>query len=461
MAKSSKSYTLNGAITDLQGQALEGLTVRAYDLDPKTPENPLGQPALTDAQGKYSIPFAEEDFKIGGVESGGPDVFIRVYAGEELLGESGVTKNAGKNTRIDLKVRYEAVVPEDQGWLLSGRILDLNDLGLSGIVVKVYEKSLRREHLLGQVNSDAAGYYALPFSRAQLMQPDKSSVDLFLKAAAADGTLLGQSHVLFNAPAEATIDLVIDRSDLRGTPEFQRYLNALEPLLAESQLALKDLQAEDWEFALQVTGIPAEHLRYLQVATEFFEDLNEPWRISYALLRQGLPTDFAALYNRPLADLKAAYLASLEAHIVDSPSTEAAAIILGGLKNQAAQLPLPEPETLEATALDKPFLLQSEAVQAQALPKLKQFLDQQVLRYIPLASSALRKAIAQLPLDLSAHSAQDLPNYFQKVLLPALRKQTNLREELGGIRLRQFPAGKSIAELLRLDLALLVTLGVR
>jgi hypothetical protein len=34
-------YTLTGRITNRQGKLLEGLIVRAYDQDPKTPENLL------------------------------------------------------------------------------------------------------------------------------------------------------------------------------------------------------------------------------------------------------------------------------------------------------------------------------------------------------------------------------------------------------------------------------------
>ena len=57
------------------------------------PENPLGQPSITDADGKYSITFTEEYFKIGGLESGGPDMFFRVHAGEELFKEITVRRN--------------------------------------------------------------------------------------------------------------------------------------------------------------------------------------------------------------------------------------------------------------------------------------------------------------------------------------------------------------------------------
>lgn len=87
--KDQQQYIVKGIITNQDKNPVEGLLVYAFDQDPNTPDNPLGQPAITDAAGKYTISFTEADFKIP-KESGGPDVFIRVYAGAELLGKSPV-----------------------------------------------------------------------------------------------------------------------------------------------------------------------------------------------------------------------------------------------------------------------------------------------------------------------------------------------------------------------------------
>lgn len=86
-------YNLSGCISNPKGKLLEGLAVQAYEQVPKAQPNPLGKPALTDAQGRYQITFTDKDFIIGGVPGRGPDVFIRVYEGKTLLGESGVKRN--------------------------------------------------------------------------------------------------------------------------------------------------------------------------------------------------------------------------------------------------------------------------------------------------------------------------------------------------------------------------------
>jgi hypothetical protein len=74
--RSSPKYNLSGRITNLQDEPLEGLVVRAFDQDPRTPDNPLGEEVDTNAEGHYTIRFTGADFRIGGVESSGLDVFI-------------------------------------------------------------------------------------------------------------------------------------------------------------------------------------------------------------------------------------------------------------------------------------------------------------------------------------------------------------------------------------------------
>ena len=100
------------------------MIVRAYDQDPKAPENHLGKDAVTDAEGRYESSFTENDFKVGGVESGGPDVFIRVYDGDELPGESTVKRDVEKRISIDLRVDYAEADPNKPAGRVHGVVRD-------------------------------------------------------------------------------------------------------------------------------------------------------------------------------------------------------------------------------------------------------------------------------------------------------------------------------------------------
>ena len=97
------NYFLSGEITNLKGEPLNGLTVRAYDKDPVSPDDALGS-TVTDEAGLYSIQFTTKDFQIGGFERSGPDVYINVFSGEDLLGISKIQNNSPTKITIDLKV---------------------------------------------------------------------------------------------------------------------------------------------------------------------------------------------------------------------------------------------------------------------------------------------------------------------------------------------------------------------
>jgi len=106
--KNPKQYTVEGTITNQNNQPIKGLLVRATDQDLKIPENLLGTPVFTDDQGKYKIIFNDEDFRIGGKESGGADIIVRVYDDKEnVLGESKVYRNTGQKTTINLTIKQK------------------------------------------------------------------------------------------------------------------------------------------------------------------------------------------------------------------------------------------------------------------------------------------------------------------------------------------------------------------
>src|SRR5687767_5103060 len=100
--KSTENYIVTGLITNQRCEPQRGFTVRAFDRNPKTPDKILGE-SVTYATGRYKISFTEKDFKIGGGESG-PNVLIRVFDGDRLLGESPVKRNAKRQITIDLQL---------------------------------------------------------------------------------------------------------------------------------------------------------------------------------------------------------------------------------------------------------------------------------------------------------------------------------------------------------------------
>ncbi|MES2730090.1 MAG: neuraminidase-like domain-containing protein, partial [Bacteroidota bacterium] len=101
------SYILQGQITDQYNAPVPGLIVRAFDKDPNTPDNPLGVDTITSEDGKYAIAFTANEFTVEGYESGGPELIIRVFSRDNLLGESRMSPNSKRETTIDLQVHME------------------------------------------------------------------------------------------------------------------------------------------------------------------------------------------------------------------------------------------------------------------------------------------------------------------------------------------------------------------
>jgi hypothetical protein len=104
-----KKYTLKGQITDYSGRPLPNLRIKAFDLDPNSPDDLLGKEVTTGSKGQYLIEYSEKRFKRP-VESRGPDIEVRVYDEEKhYLGKSEFYPNAKQQMIINVSVDPEHV----------------------------------------------------------------------------------------------------------------------------------------------------------------------------------------------------------------------------------------------------------------------------------------------------------------------------------------------------------------
>lgn len=106
-------YRVYGTVTDVQGNPLPGILVRAFDRDLRN-EEPLGE-KLTDEAGKYEILYNPESFKRA--EKQYADLSVKAYAnnGKQLLYEPAIDDiiyNAPPEKKVDITVRV-AVQPTE------------------------------------------------------------------------------------------------------------------------------------------------------------------------------------------------------------------------------------------------------------------------------------------------------------------------------------------------------------
>src|SRR6266566_9335852 len=104
---SGDGFVVKGRVTLASGAPAPGLVVRARDRDLRTFQ-PLGEPAATDADGRYEIPYGSDDF--AGAETGSADLVIRVFPpdggadADQPLAESVTMFNAPPVAEIDLQL---------------------------------------------------------------------------------------------------------------------------------------------------------------------------------------------------------------------------------------------------------------------------------------------------------------------------------------------------------------------
>ncbi len=170
----------------------------------------------------------------------------------------------------------------------------------TGLTVHIGHRSLRGDTGLGSGPTGADGGYRISYRCA-------GRVDLVASARTADGTLLGESGVVFDAGPTEEIDLAL--GDPPGDPrsEYERLLAALGPhldgvalaSLAEAGAGADPAGGAAGRRAIALlagkTGLPAGRIAQLATAHALAARAGLAPEVAYALVRQGVASDLAGL----------------------------------------------------------------------------------------------------------------------------------------------------------------------
>ncbi len=195
-------------------------------------------------------------------------------------------------------------------FVVRGQVRWMDGKPLATAVVQAVDRDLRGEQALGQAQTDKDGRYEICYTPAQFIRAEKNSADLVVRALNAAGGAIAVSPILINAPAEATVDLVVNQATAGMLSEYERIIAELQPLLVNVTIVgshkptiidqLADLKSSDLDFLAAETGIARRKLAILTAsavlekkAAQFRFDV--PAAIFYGLVREGLPADLAAL----------------------------------------------------------------------------------------------------------------------------------------------------------------------
>ena len=109
------------------------------------------------------------------------------------------------------------IVDDENKWRVHGRITYRDGQPAAHMQVRVYDRDVTSETLLGETTTDNDGHYTLTYSESQFRRTsaERGGPELLLRVFDQDSMLLGQSKMLRNAPAEATLDAQVSTGMFR------------------------------------------------------------------------------------------------------------------------------------------------------------------------------------------------------------------------------------------------------
>ena len=317
----SRTYTITGTLKTKQSlRGVAGFTVQAWDKDLLF-DDALGS-AVSDQDGGFRIVFTEARFRdLFGERA--PDLYFRVFdpKGTQVAStEDSVLWNlAVGEIPIEILVALpETPAPIDleptQTFMVRGRIQQADATPFVGARVLAFDKDLRHEQTLGEQSTDAEGRYAISYGPHQFRRAEKQQADLIVRVLGPDGGLLAASPLRFNAPAAATVDLVIGGGALREASEYERLIRALVPVLDGAEPAA--LGADDTAFLTGETGEDPQRIGFVVQAHRLAAQTDLPPEAFNGLARRGLPTSLAPLLALPKDTWQRALEVALNENIV-------------------------------------------------------------------------------------------------------------------------------------------------
>lgn len=240
----------------------------------------------------------------------------------------------------------------DDVFIVRGLVRQTDGTPFSGALVVAMDRDLRGEEVLGQATTNRDGYYEIRYTSNRFARAEKGSADLVVRAMDAAGVVLAASPILFNAPAEATIDLVVELNAPGVLSEFERVVNDIEPLLVNVSIhglpavtlidKLADLKPDEIDFVIGETGIEQNKVMFLVSSALLQKKAAEqqasvPAAAFYGLAREGLPLQLAALGMRSQKESRDALEHALNENIIPTALRNSLDKILGQLQELAAR----------------------------------------------------------------------------------------------------------------------------
>lgn len=298
-------YSVLCRAVDARGKPIAGLRIELFDQDPRTPPDPLGEPAVTDADGLAVFRFKRSDFTEHPGERG-PDLFFKVFRDDvpltytlpEIRNDQGVIRNfQPRREPITLRVeRHET---------LRGVVVTVYGVPAENLALRLYRRDFgSRTTLLAETTTQVEGRYAFAYD------PGPAEPVLEVRAVRADSQEVTLTKPLSGLTAEerASLNLVVPAEAQPLAAEYRRLVQDLTPHVGQIPRlaeAKETGERQDITVLHRATGWDAR-LIALAVLTERLaadEEVSLPSEGLYGLLRasgldESAQAKFASVFLR-------------------------------------------------------------------------------------------------------------------------------------------------------------------
>lgn len=171
--------------------------------------------------------------------------------------------------------------PYRDSFIVFGQVLLSDGQPLEACIVRVFDRDLRSEQLLGDTLTDGNGSYRVIYTEEQFKQVDNEKADLVVRAFNPVGKLLSESAIHFNVSSETHIDLIVSESAPVQPSEYDWLVSILTPLL--DGVYLPDLTREDVWFLANKTGRGLDEVSFLADDARLAQSTGMPEAVFFAL----------------------------------------------------------------------------------------------------------------------------------------------------------------------------------
>ncbi len=276
-----------------RGKPIAGLRIELFHQAPDMPPDPLGEPAVTDAEGLAVFRFRRSEFTKRPGEQG-PDLFFRVFRDDVPLTYTLPETRNDKGVIRNFQPQREPIVLRiERHEMLRGVVITEYGVPAENLTLRLYRREFGGQTtLLAEATSQTGGRYALVYD------PGTAEPVLEVHAVKADGQDVTLTKPLSGLTAEerANLNLVVPADAQPLEAEYRRLAKDL--MIHVGQLhrlaeAKETAERQDITVLHRATGWDAR-LITLAALTERLaadEEVKLPSEGLYGLLRAGLPSD--------------------------------------------------------------------------------------------------------------------------------------------------------------------------